>query len=145
MSDGFTLGGLVFDNWETPPEIALPSGHKVNIHKLVGGQRQVDAMGADPEPLSWTGRARGQRASGDMQAVKAMCDSGATVSLTWNEFSYQVIITKFEPKYKKPIEWTYSITVEIVSDPSAGGVGSGASSLDALVGGDIATIMSLIF
>lgn len=144
MSDGFTLGGILFGPWETPSKISLPSGQKINKHVMIGGQRQIDAMGPDPAPLSWTGRARGQNAASDMQSVKAMCDAGAQVTLEWNEYTYTVVIEKFDPQYKTPIEWEYSITVEIVDDPSAGMGAASLSSLDSLVGGDLTTVMGLV-
>lgn len=143
MSDGFTLGGITFSDWETPTRLALPSGHKLNKHMLIGGQRVIDAMGYDPEPMRWSARSRTPASAGQMAALKAMCDAGQTVTLTWNTYSYQVIIEKCGPVYRTPIEWEYTVTCEIVSDSSGTSLGGAVSSLDSLIGGDLSTALSL--
>lgn len=144
MSDGFTLGGIALDLWETPEQIIIPAEQRLAKHVMIGGQRQIDAMGPDPEPIVWRGRARGANATGDMMAIRAMCIAGQQVQLTWNEFSFTVIIAKFLPIYRRPIEWEYAITVEIVDDPQADSGGGIYASVDSLVGADMGTLSGLI-
>lgn len=144
MSDGFSIGGVTLDSWETPEQICLTAAQKLNKHVLIGGQRQIDAMGPDPDPIKWSGRARGANATGDMMAIRAMTIAGAAVPLTWNQFYFLVIIKRFDPHYQRPIEWTYEIEVEIVDDPMADSGAVGSASLDSLVGSDLSTLAGLI-
>lgn len=139
MSDGFTLGGFYFGPWETPSEMPFGGKQKINKHILIGGQRVIDAMGPDSGPYTWNGRARGPGAAGRMRALDAIRIAGQAVDLTWGAFYYSVIITDFAPIYMRENECKYSITVEVVDDPTADSASGGASSLDSMVGGDMSS------
>lgn len=144
MSDGFSLGGIFLDSWETPDRIIIPAAQRIAKHVLIGGQRQIDTLGPDPEPIRWAGRARGANATGDMMAIRAMCIAGQQVQLSWNQFSFTVIVTRFNPVYRRPIEWRYDIECEIVDDPQADSGAGVFASLDSLVGTDMMTLQGLM-
>ena len=144
MSDGFSIGGIALDSWSTPSRMMWPSGHKINKHVFVGGARHIDAMGPDPAPIQWSGRAKGSSAASNMMALRAMCIAGAQVPLIWNAYTMTVIVTSFMPVYRSPIEWDYQITVEIVNDPMAAAVGAVASTIDSIVSADVNQLAGMV-
>ena len=144
MSAGFSLGGIIFDQWETPELMPFPAGHKANLLINIGGQRQVDMMGPEPAEIQWVGRSRGQNAAQRMAALRAMCIAGAQVPLIWDQFYLTVVIIKFTPVEMRSWEWTYGITCLIVDDSTADSTGNISSSLDTLVQSDMNTALGLI-
>jgi hypothetical protein len=50
-----TLGDFTFARYEIPERIPFGGDQQLNVHKLVGGVRVIDALGADPMPIEWSG------------------------------------------------------------------------------------------
>jgi hypothetical protein len=144
MTDGsVVLGGFVFFDHEVPNTLPFGGTQEYKKQVMVGGQKVVDAMGPNNDDISWSGRFRGAAAIGRASSVKSMMDAGAQVTLTWLGISRTVLITKFEPTTDKFYEVPYRITCCVVDDPSQGGGGI-ISSLDSLVGGDLAAAVSIL-
>ena len=143
IGDIVTVGGIQLTIWQTPSEMPMPTTQMLNKHVLVGGQRQIDAMGPDPQVLAWKGLSRGQFAGTNMAALKSLCNSGATVPLTWNAFFYTVIVASFTAVYKRPNEWEYDICCEVVTDSISGANTNAFVMLDSLVNFGISTALSL--
>jgi hypothetical protein len=146
FSDGdvVIIGGIALTLWQVPSEMPMPSAQMLNKHLLIGGQRQIDAMGPDPEVIAWKALSRGANAGAAMAALKALCSSGQTVPLTFNAYSYQVIVASFIPTYMRMNEWKYAISCEIVVDNASGAGASGVfTMLDSLVNVDMTTIQGL--
>jgi hypothetical protein len=49
------LGDFVFDGWEVPEKITWGGAQRVNVHKMIGGERVIDSMGPDNADISWSG------------------------------------------------------------------------------------------
>lgn len=143
VGDIVTLGGIQLTIWQTPSRIAMPSTQMVNKHIMVGGARQIDSMGPDPEVLAWKGHSRGIYAGTNMAALKALCNSGATVPLTWNAFFYMVVVSAFIPIYMRPNEWEYDICCEVVTDSLYGANTNAFVMLDSLVNYGMSTVLAL--
>lgn len=121
-------GSFVFSGAEVPEKISFGGEQMLNTHKMVGGLRVVDAMGADDAPLSWSGvflgsadtsqkpLATAASASGRARFLDYLRSSGQTCTLTWGDFSYIVVVAKFTADYKKPYWIPFSISCEIVQD-----------------------------
>jgi hypothetical protein len=137
MSD-IVLGGVVFYDHEIPNKINFGGTHEHKIQMMVGGQRKVDAMGANPIVIKWSGRMRGAASVQRAQTLDAMRIAGAEIPLTWLGLFYTVLITKFEAETEKAFEVTYSIECVVVDDPTQQS-GTSPASLDSLVGGDLTT------
>jgi hypothetical protein len=143
MTDGsVVLGGFVFFDHEVPNTLPFGGTQEYKKQVMVGGQKVVDAMGPNNDDISWSGRFRGAAAIGRASSVKAMMDAGAQVTLTWLGISRTVLITKFEPTTDKFYEVPYRITCCVVDDQSGGG--GIISSLDSLVGGDLAAAVNIL-
>lgn len=112
------LGDVVFENFEIPDSIHTPGDQLLVVHKLIGGARQIDAMGSDPQPISWSGRFRGESAESRAQHLSLLRAQGQPLSLTWNSYRFLVVIKTFTPDYQQPFEIPYSISCEVVADES---------------------------
>jgi hypothetical protein len=119
----------------------MPWGGKqqLAVHKQLGGQRVIDAMGPDPHPIAWHGLFFGPTASTRARAVDALKDAGGQVGLVWGSFAYVVVISEFEADYKHEWEVSYKITCEIVAQGPPGP----PASLDALLAQELAFLAAL--
>ena len=145
MADlSLTLGGVTFTGFEIPEfiDVALRQSH--NNHKLIGGERVVDAMGADYEPILWAGRFRGADAEARARRLEAMAAGGGEQDLAWSGYYYRVLVTGFRAKFERRYEIPYQIECTVVSAPGTGGGGGGfAQTIDAIVGPDLAALGGL--
>ena len=66
-----TLGGIIFQDFEVPDNIGIGGEQALVVHKLPGGARVIDAMGADHRDITWSGRFR----SGNAEARARLLDS----------------------------------------------------------------------
>jgi len=130
------LGGIPFYGHAVPNKINFGGKQKVTTQTLIGGQRVVDAMGAEPDDIKWSGRFRGADAIDNAVALDQMRKSGAAVPLTWFGFYFTVVVTSFTAETEKFYEVPYNITCLVVDDPS-NALEAVLSSLDSLVGGDL--------
>lgn len=144
MSDGLViLGGFVFLDHEIPNKIPFGGKQAHKVHEFVGGQRVVDAMGPSPDDKKWSGRFRGASAIARAQTLDAMRIAGAAVELSWLGLFFTVLITEFNADTEKFYEVPYTITCVVVDDPAAS-AGAAPSSLDSLVGGDLASAYTIL-
>lgn len=111
-----TLGQFVFSDFEIPESIPFGGEQRLTVKKLVGGARVIDALGDDPVPLVWGGIFLGADALNRAMALKSMKESGQVFPLSWDQFSYKVIIQSFLPDYRKAYYIPYRIACEVVSD-----------------------------
>lgn len=138
------LGGFAFQGFEVPARIPFGGRHMVVPHRLIGGQRVIDANGPDEEEISWSGRFRGSDALSRAQAVDAMRIAGAKVDLTWLGLHRSVVVTHFRADPEKAWEVPYTISCMVADNPGGGGLGGIASTLDNLVSGDLSSISSIM-
>lgn len=144
MSDTLViLGGVVFDSFAIPEKINFGGKQTLAVHKLIGGQRIIDAMGADPAPITWSGKFRGGAALGNAQAIDAMRIAGSPVSLSWLGLTYTVVVSEFKAETEKFYEVPYTVTCEVVTDPSQSAAGGALPSLTDLVGGDMSSLLAI--
>ena len=145
MSDtSLILGPVVFRNFEIPERINFGGQQQLTVHKLIGGGRVVDAMGADPSDRTWSGRFQGRDATMRARLLDSLCAAGASLPLTWGGFFYLVVIRSFEAQYERFYQILYKISVTVVSDPAGQIAGSVYGGLEALVGGDLTDAVSLV-
>jgi hypothetical protein len=90
----------------------------VAIHKLPGGARIIDVMGHDEAEIGWSGYLDGQEASSIARTLDKLRVSGQAVTLAWDVFSYQVLVTQFACDTKHA-PMTYKVTCTVIADNSA--------------------------
>lgn len=90
---------------------ALPWGgrQKVVVHELIGGVRNVQAMGKSDASITFAGQFRGLTARDRAQFLNTQMVEGTVANLTWENFSYQCLITAFTCSDEGPV-WPYTIT-----------------------------------
>ena len=52
---GITIGAVGLTEMEVPEKLTWGGQQQLSVHRLLGGQRVVDAMGADDRTLDWSG------------------------------------------------------------------------------------------
>lgn len=136
------LGGIAFRDFEIPEKISYGVSQSLEIHKLVGKGRVVDAMGPEYQPIRWQGRFRGRDAVGRAKRCERLAASGAGVSLVWGGYHWRVVVESFEADYERFYEIPYSINCEVTDN--GGALGGLLSSLSSLISVDVSAIAGLV-
>ena len=136
------LGDIVFDDFEIPEKIPFGGAQRVVNHKLVGGLRIIDALGPDDIDIGWTGRFRGDLAKVRAQYLDGLRRAGLAVTLSWDDFTYQVVVVSFEADYERAYEIPYKISCLVVSD-NRNPIGQQVQpNIDQVVNGDLANAVA---
>jgi len=136
------LGDVVFGDTETGP-IPFGGEQQLNIHRLVGGKRVIDAMGDNPIALDWTGIFVGANALTKAKTLRRMQKEGRALSLTWSSMTYQVVISKFTGQFEAEFNIPYSITCEVVEDRTELPSANSGSDVNQAINADMTTAQSL--
>lgn len=119
-SPSLTLGGVTFQQFELPERLRFGGRQMLAVHKFIGGQRVIDAMGPDDVDIAWSGTLYGASASSRIQQLDAMRIAGQQISLSWGAFSRSVVIHEFTVSYERAGFWCpYSITCVVVQAQNA--------------------------
>lgn len=116
MAELLILGDFVFLDTEIPSYIPFGGKQMLSMHKMVGGQRQIDSMGEDPGDYTWTGRFFGENAMERARFVDTMRKSGNAFVLSYYQFRYEVKIRSFVPHFEAPFNIPYTLTVSVQKD-----------------------------
>ena len=139
MSDfSLTLGPVAFAGFEMPSSITLGGKQRLAIHKLPGGIRIIDAIGADPADLAWSGIFTGPDAADRARILDTMRVAGLQLLLSWDAFLYTVVIDNFEADYRSPWWIPYRLSCTVVRDEAAALV-TGLLSITPAITDDLAT------
>lgn len=112
------IGNVVLQSFEVPASITWGGAQRLIVHKMPGGNRQIDAMGEDPMPISWTGRMLGFDRDSRAQQFDAMRKAGQPVPLQWGSHLYTVVVSRFQGADASD-QITYQISCEVVQDQSS--------------------------
>jgi hypothetical protein len=113
-----TLGSVQFKKFEIPRELGGGLTQSTFIHKYPGGARTVDTMGPDYDTLEWSGTFLDSDAESRCLDLKALAAAGSEITLTFSQFSYQVVIAKFTFKFRRYYQIDYSISLTVIADNS---------------------------
>lgn len=138
IGDVLILGEIALDAqsypFGTPAKISRGVGQTLGIAKLIGGDKTIDAMGRDPDPIKWSGRWRGPTAASNDHTMAEMARAGDLVPCSWGEYFFNCVVHKYTSEYTAFFDIEYSIELEVMPDAD----GSGApSSLDDSVDSDM--------
>jgi hypothetical protein len=92
-------------------------------------------MGIDYSPLTWTGYFQGYNALVRSRALYTMMADAKIVNLSWNDRSFQVLVTSYEASDEKPNWIPYSITCTVSSDATLSSKPPAPSLLSRITGG----------
>lgn len=132
-----TLGDFEFARFEVPENIPFGLAQKQVVHKLVGGTRQIDALGPDPDDITWTGWLVGENALSRAKYLKQLCKVGAQLSLTWSELSYTVTVQSAKFDFRLAWRIQYTLTCTVVSDDAAPVTNVPSPSIEQLLNDDL--------
>ena len=138
------LGTFLFEDFEIPERINFGGEHRLVTHRLMGGQRIIDAMGQDDADISWEGRFRGFDAAFRARQIDGLRQQGKKVSLVWHTFAYDVVVALFSADFERVNEVPYRITCRVVQDQAAAMGGLLSKGIDALLGDDLGALGSAI-
>ncbi len=145
MSDfSLTLGPVAFAGFELPSSITVGGRQRLAIHRLPGGIRIIDALGADPADINFSGIFTGPDAADRARLLDALRVAGAPLPLAWDAFIYTVIVESFEADYRSPWWIPYRLSCTVLRDEAASLVAMAvefapAISSDLLAAGSFAT------
>lgn len=115
MAVVLTLGPLLFDGMEVPESINVGGKQMLVVHKLIGGDRSIQAMGRDDDDIKWSGRFRGSAAETRTRLTDFLRVQGQPLVLAWSSFRYLVMV-EFKADFRQQYEIPYSISCTVVSD-----------------------------
>jgi hypothetical protein len=110
------LGGVAFQDFEVPPEIAAGGEQALFTHKYPGGARTVDTMGPDDDPIAWRGYFEGTNALPRAQQIDIMRRQGQAVVLTWSAYQYLVVVKTFRWRFLRYYHIAYELALEVIQD-----------------------------
>lgn len=137
--DTLFLGPFEFSDFATPPVMPYQGKQAVVVNKMPGGDRAVDCYGPDDPDPRWNGILWGEGAAAQARQLKAMCEAGQELPLSWGMESRTVVITEFDAQVEKYNCIHYHITVTFTDNPygQGSGGGGGGISFDGMVGADL--------
>lgn len=131
-----TLGGVEFQDFEIPDAIRGFGGEQMlNVHRLPGGARVIDAMGRDDGQIEWSGRFRGSDALSRARAVDELRIAGQSVFLSFGDVLETVLVHRFSYSIERLYEVPYVLVLEVLSDDSSSAQGDGPG-VDEMIDGD---------
>ncbi|MCA3184415.1 MULTISPECIES: collagen-like triple helix repeat-containing protein [unclassified Cupriavidus] len=137
------LGDFTFQGNEIPESISFGGEQALAVHRMVGGVKQVDAMGDFIAPIGWTGWLEGKDAMSRARQLRDMRAAGVALVLSWSELQYAVLIKEFDPDFRRFYKIPYRIVCEVIEDLTLSTAGSGDLSIDDLINGDVGSMNDL--
>jgi hypothetical protein len=113
-----TLGDFEFSRSEVPEHINFGGEQHLSVHKYIGGKRTIDAMGEQPDAVTWSGLFTGSAAFERARYLDTLRKAGGSLDLTWYQMTYTVVIQSFKADFTRSYWIPYSIICEVLSDNS---------------------------
>lgn len=107
---------IVFEASEVPEHIPFGGDQMVAVHQFVGGKRQVDTLGPSDAPITWSGIFFGPIAQYRARYLDTLRRNGQPVTITWGQWRYIGVISKFIGTIRQPWNIPYTITVIVQQD-----------------------------
>jgi hypothetical protein len=143
MDTVLRLGDFEFEHLEVPESIALGGSQRLAVHKYPGGARTVQAMGADHEPLQWSGLLLGGNALERAKYLDFLRVQGASLPLSFFDSTYTVVIANFRFVVERYYKVGYTISLEVVSDDSQPVQTIAPAGFDTAIGADCDSMLGL--
>ena len=103
----------------------------------------VEALGPDDKELCWSGRFQSPNAGPRARHLDYLRRQGAAQTLSWDQFSYTVVIRAFEADYERAYQIPYRIACLVVADNTQPIAASPSAPVNELVSADAAALSSL--
>lgn len=110
------LGPVVFAGFEVPEHIAVGGRQALAVHRLPGGARVVDAMGADDAAIEWGGVMAGVEAAARVRLLDGLRRGGQAWPLAWDGWRFSVVVQQFAARTGGPFWAPYRIRCAVLTD-----------------------------
>ena len=140
-----------FDNVEIPESIKWGGQQRLAVHEMVGGARVIDAMGATPQDLSWSGvfvdvsLTATDRLSSAVERARFLDYlriAGLPLNCSWGGLSYSVVIESFVADYRA-FDIPYTISCKTIQDNVTAVSAQPADTPDQAISDDMANAQTL--
>ena len=139
MTDiALVLGGVQFQDFEVPESIGIEGKQRLAIHRLMSGAQVIDVLGRDAQTVQWKGTLSGTEAAARACELDRLRLAGAALVLSWDIYSFAVLIGGFSADYRNPGWIPYALSCTVVQDLAAP-VGDPVIAAIDLIAADIAT------
>lgn len=133
-----SIGSVQFSTLECPSHLPIgQSEQKIGVAELIGGGRVVHVFGAQPKPLTFSGRFLNLGANKNIESrvalLRAYNVAGTAQRISWMNESYYGIIRAFDPDYQNANYCDYAITIEITRDANGAFSRTSPTSVDSQV------------
>ncbi len=137
------IGALTLQGYEVPSRITIGGAQAVTIHKLPGGGRIIDAMGADDGSIAWRGLFVGPGAAQRARSLDIMRIQGTPQTLSFGDYTFNVIVVHCDYDYQQRGSIiNYRVKTERVTAPSS--LTTGLPSLDFALQDDLSASQTLL-
>lgn len=137
------LGGFIFSDYAIPEKVKLGGEHTFVTHRLIGGERVVDAMGPDDDDIKWAGRFQGPDAVSKAMLLDGFRRQGVQLPLIVDSQYYLVGVQSFDWDYERSYQVVYKIECLVVASMGGGG-SSFSATLSASVSDDLSAVQGII-
>ncbi len=137
------IGALTLQGYEVPSRITIGGAQAVTIHKLPGGGRIIDAMGADDGSIAWRGLFVGPGAAQRARSLDVMRIQGTPQTLSFGDYTFNVIVVHCDYDYQQRGSIiNYRVRTERITAPSS--FSADLPSLDFALQDDLDTSQTLL-
>jgi len=133
-----SLGDVTFGGFEIPASVSIDGKQRLAIHRLMGGAQVIDVLGRDKETVSWSGVLSGANAVLRSCALDRLRLAGLPLMLSWDVYTFEVLIDGFTAEYRNPSWIPYSLSCSVLQDVSSPVVGTNFVAID-LINSDVAS------
>ena len=96
------IGPVGLRDFEVPAAVSFGGEQRVHVHRLYGGSRVVESLGAEPTTIRFDGAFTGPDAAIRFREVDRLRVSGDPVWLSWGSFRHVVIVQTLRALYRSP-------------------------------------------
>lgn len=133
-----TLGSVTFQDFEVPAAICVAGKERLAVHRLMGGAQVIDVLGRDKQIIDWQGTLSGSDAAGRACDLDRLRLAGASLVLSWDIYSFAVVIESFSADYRSPWWIPYGLSCAVIQDLSSPVPNFSVATLD-LITSDLTT------
>jgi hypothetical protein len=115
-----SIGNVTLHGFEIPDKHFGPLGGEqlVAVHRFPGGTKTVQALGAFPTPIGWSGIIIGADAFTRTKQLDRLRVTGQVQTIQYGPWQYVGIVTKFEAAPENAWYVPYTIEIEPIVDTS---------------------------
>ena len=125
-----SIGSVTFANIEHPEELPISFKQTTVKHELIGGGKVIQTFGTQPQDISWTGNLFDSSVADRVRELSRLLADGRSVSLSYNEYRFDVIVTDFKATFYHEYWAKYEMTTEVIRDKCGLTSTSSATTLD---------------